>query len=102
MEFQLDPKKFDQYQTILIHEIALAIKIKLIEAGLEGEQLQETTSNMSASIASIIDDTTEIVSNGTEVHPYLAFRLNDDAIIHGGENSYTYDRLVSALNRAFE
>ena len=102
MELKLDTKKFDQYQEIFIGEITQTIMVKLIEAGLEGQQLEDTTASIAFNIASIIDDTTQIERDGVEARPYLTFREGDDKLIHYGENSYTYDVMMGAMKKLFK
>ena len=102
MELRLETEKFEGYQEIFISEIVESIMVKLIEAGLEGEKLEETTADIAFSIASIIDDTTAIESQGIEVKPYLTFRANDDEIIHCGENSNTYEYVTGVLKKLFD
>ena len=101
MELKLDLDKFDELQRILIHEIAQTIMIKLMENGLEGQQLEDATASVVFSLASIIDDTTSIESDGTEVKPYLTFRGDDEDIIHCGENSYLYDLTMASMKKLF-
>ena len=101
MELKLDFDKFDELQRILIHEIVETTMVKLMENGLEGQQLEDATASVVFSIASIIDDTTRIESNDIEVKPYLTFRGSDEELIHCGENSYTYDLTMGAMKKVF-
>lgn len=102
MEFKLEPEKFEESQEAFIREIIKSTMVKLIESGLEGRQLEEATANVAFSIASIIDDTTQIESNDALVKPYLTFRVSDDEIIHCGENAYTYEYVRKVLKELFD
>lgn len=102
MNLELDIEKYDEYQEIFIAEITEAIRVKLIEAGMEGSQLEHTTGNIAFSIASIIDDMTQIESDGAAIKPYLAFRTGDDELLHCGENSCTYEFMRIVLKRMFD
>ncbi len=102
MKLVQDTEKFDDYQIALIKEITQAVAVKLVEAGLHGELMENTTANIAFSIASILDDTTGIESNGDEVHPYLTFRSAESNLIHCGENAYTYEFLTQVLKEMFE
>ena len=102
MELKLDIDQHDKFQEVVIDEITRAIMVKLVEAGLEGGKLEEATANVAFSVASIIDDTTPIEAEGTEVHPYLGFRLEDGDINHCGENACTYEFVPIALKKLFE
>ncbi|MGD2116827.1 MAG: hypothetical protein PVG66_00565 [Chromatiales bacterium] len=102
MELKLDAEKYDEFQEIFIAEIIETIMVKLVESGLEGIKLEETTANLAFSIASILDDTTEIESDGVQVKPYLTFRASEDEIVHCGENSYTYEFVIGVLKKLFE
>jgi hypothetical protein len=104
MKFVLEPEKFEQYQEIFIKEIIQTIRVKLIESGVEGEKVEEITAFVAFSVASIIDDTTGMESDGVEAHPYLAFRDNDDSevVVHCGENAYTYELVTKILKEIFE
>ncbi len=100
MELKLDPDQYEKQQALLMGEMIEKISIKLLEAGIEGEKLQELTASLAFSIASVIDDTAGIEVNGMEVHPYLGFRVAEE-IIHCGENSYTYEHVYDLLNQRF-
>jgi hypothetical protein len=101
MDLKFDTEQFDKCQAILIHEIAQQIKIKLLEAGMEGEKLEENVAKITFSIANIIDDMAAIESDGIEVRPYLTFRVDDDVLIHCGENSCTNEFVYKTLNQLF-
>jgi hypothetical protein len=101
MELKFDTDQFDKCQRILIDEIAQRIKIKLMEAGMEGGKLEETVAKISFSIASIIDDMAAIESDGFEVRPYLTFRADEEVLIHCGENSYTNEFVHLTLKKLF-
>lgn len=102
MELKLDFDKFDERQAILMEEITRAIVVKLREAGLEGQKMEEITAAIAFSIASIIDDTTHMEADGVEVKPYLTFRGEGDELIHLGENSYTYEYVLRTLKKLFD
>ena len=101
MQLTLHTSKFEEHQAIFISEIVVRIKIKLQEAGVDPEKLEDLTAHIALSVAGIIDDTTSIEADGVEVHPYLAFRTNDDEIIHCGENSNTYEYVYGAMKKLF-
>ena len=102
MELKFDIEQFDKYQAILVDEIAQRIKIKLLEAGMEGEQLEDTVAKITFSIANLIDDMSAIESDGIEVRPYLTFRADEeDVLVHCGENSYTNEFVHLTLKKLF-
>jgi hypothetical protein len=101
VELVLAPKEFDEYQVILIQEIIEDIAVKLKEAGLSGETLENTTAHIAFSVASAIDDTAGIERDGVAVKPYLTFRTKDDEIIHCGENAFTYEYVPRLLDKLF-
>ena len=102
MRLVQDSDRFEQYQVALIKEITENIMVKLVEAGLQGELMENTTANIAFSIASILDDTSAIDADGDEVHPYLAFRAGESDLVHCGENAYTYEFLTGVLKEMFE
>ena len=63
--------------------------------------MEELTASLGFSIASMIDDTSSIEVDGVEVRPFLTFRVDDEAIIHSGENSETYEYVMGALKKCF-
>ena len=73
------------------------IRVKLQEAGLSGEKLEEATASIAFSVASTIDDTSAIEADGKEVHPYLTFRTSEEELTHCGENSYTHEFVYEVL-----
>ena len=97
MQLNLDPTLFDEQQFTLVRELVQSIRVKLQEAGLSGEKLEETTASIAFSVASTIDDTSAIELEGKEVHPYLTFRTSDDELTHCGENSYTHEFVYEVL-----
>ena len=102
MQLKLNPDKFDELQAVFIGEVIDTVRIKLVEAGVKGLEIEEITANIALSIASTIDDTAGIEVNGVEVHPYLTFRDEDDKLIHSGDNSYTYEFVHAALKKLFD
>lgn len=102
MDLKLEPEQFEKYQELFIEEITKTIMVKLVEAGLEGHKLEDATASIAFSIASIIDDTTSIESEGVEVNPYLTFRANDDDVVHCGENAYTYEFVMGIMKKLFD
>jgi hypothetical protein len=97
MQLNLDPTLFDEQQFILVRELVQSIRVKLQEAGLSGEKLEEVTASIAFSVASTIDDTSAIEVDGKEVHPYLTFRTSDEQLTHCGENSYTHEFVYEVL-----
>jgi hypothetical protein len=91
MQLKLDPTRFDEQQVLLVRELVQSIRVKLQEAGLSGETLEEATASIAFSVASTIDDTSAIEADGKEVHPYLTFRTSEEELTHCGENSYTHE-----------
>ena len=97
MQLNLDPTLFDEQQFFLVRELVQGIRVKLQEAGLSGEKLEEATANIAFSVASTIDDTSAIEADGKEVHPYLTFRTSDEELTHCGENSCTHEFVYEVL-----
>jgi hypothetical protein len=97
MQLNLDPTLFDEQQFILVRDLVQSIRVKLQEAGLSGEKLDEATASIAFSVASTIDDTSAIEVDGKEVHPYLTFRTSDEELTHCGENSYTHEFVYEVL-----
>ncbi|EGV32264.1 hypothetical protein ThidrDRAFT_1500 [Thiorhodococcus drewsii AZ1] len=101
MKLTLASSKFDEQQAIFTAEIVERIKIKLQEAGVEQDKLEDLTASIALSIAATIDDLAGIETDGVEVHPYLTFRTDEDELIHCGENAYTYENVYSAMMKLF-
>jgi len=102
MKLVQDSDRYDEFQIAFIKEITQTISVKLVEAGLHGELMENTAANIAFSIASILDDTTNIKSDNDDVHPYLTFRTDDNDLIHCGENAYTYEFVTDILKEMFE
>lgn len=101
MDLKLDTETYDEHQKIFTEELIRSVAAKLVEGGLEGLQMENLTAEIAFSIASILDDTTHIESDGVRVQPYLTFRASDDEIMHCGENAYTYELVTPILNKVF-
>ena len=101
MKLTTETSKFEEHQALFISDIVETITVKLKEAGVDSEKMEDLTASIALSIAGIIDDSANIEVNGVEVHPYLTFRVNDDEIIHCGENSYTYEYVYGMVKKLF-
>jgi hypothetical protein len=101
MQLKLDVSQFEKLQAIFTAEIVEKIKIKLLEAGLEQERLEDLTASIALSITGTIDDLAGIEEDGLEVHPYLTFRTDDDELIHCGEQSCTHELVYGAMRKLF-
>jgi hypothetical protein len=101
MQLKIDAETFDQHQQILMREIVEQIRLKLVEAGLSGEQLKDATGNIAFSVASTIDDTAMIQIDGIAVRPYLTFVSGEDELIHCGENSYAHEYVAEIIGQVF-
>ncbi|EXJ16450.1 hypothetical protein D779_0182 [Imhoffiella purpurea] len=97
----MDRSKFDERQAIFTAEIVERIKIKLQEAGVDQEKLEDLTAGIALSITGVIDDLAMLEVDGIEVHPYLTFRTDEDELVHWGENSYTYEKVYGAMRTLF-
>lgn len=101
MELIHDVEKFEALQEIFVREIIEQIRLKLLEAGFTGDNLKEATLSIAFSVASTIDDTAIIESDGVEVHPYLTFVGEEGQLIHCGENSSSHEFVASAIGKVF-
>jgi hypothetical protein len=102
MHLNLDPTRFEDQQVALVRTLVEGIRVKLQEAGLSGNQLEDATVSVAFSVASTIDDTSAIEVDGTEVHPYLTFRTSDDELTHCGDNAYTHEFVYEMLQKINE
>lgn len=102
MQLNLDPTLFEEQQAMLVRELVQSIRVKLKEAGLNGNNLEDATASIAFSVASTIDDTSAIEFDGTEVHPYLTFRTSDEELVHCGENSYAHEFVYEVLEQMRE
>lgn len=101
MELILDPDKFDKIQALFTRKIVEIVKVKAVESGLQGDQLERLTGEIAFSIASLLDDTSNAQAEGMEIRPYLTFRESDEGVVHCGENSETYEYVVDAIKKVF-
>jgi hypothetical protein len=102
MHLNLDPALFEEHQVVFVRALVQSIRVKLQEVGLNGNKLEDATASIAFSVASLIDDTSAIEVDGTEVHPYLAFRTSDEELTHCGENSYAHEFVYEALQEMHE
>jgi hypothetical protein len=101
MKLTLSNSEFDELQALFTAEIVERIKIKLQEADVGEDKLEDLTASIALSIAGVIDDVAGIEVDGMEVHPYLTFRTDEDTLIHWGENSYTFEQVYGAMRKLF-
>jgi hypothetical protein len=101
MQLKVEPTLFEEQQHLLVRELVLNIRVKLQEAGVRADKLEEATASIAFSVASTIDDTAAVEVDGTEVHPYLTFRTSEDELTHCGENSYTHEFVYDVLKEVF-
>ena len=102
MDLLYDPDRFDQLQAAFVREMVERVKLKLQEAGLSGTLMEDITAHIAFSLASALDDTSDIEVDGLAIHPYLTFRDADDNLVHSGDNSYLYEFVTGALKAQFE
>lgn len=102
MQLNLDSTLFEEQQALLIRDLVQSIRVKLQEAGLKGSELEDVTASVAFTVASALDDTSAIVVDGKEVHPYLTFRTSDGELTHCGENSYTHEFVYEALQQMLD
>jgi hypothetical protein len=102
MHLNLDATLFEEQQVAFVHALVQSIRVKLQEAGLDGSTLEDATTSVAFSVASVIDDTSAIEVEGTEVHPYLTFRTSDDELTHSGENSYMHEFVYEVSQKISE
>lgn len=104
MEFnlRLDSDEYDNQQVMFIGAIIEAVKTKLEEAGIKGEELKELTGNISFGVAALIDNSSSIEFEDKEVVPVLTFLEGEKNLIHCGGNSYTHEYVFGVLDEVFE
>lgn len=102
MHLNLDPTRFEDQQVALVRALVEGIRVKLQEAGLSGNQLEDATVSVAFSVASTLDDTSAIEVDGMEVHPYLTFRTSDEELTHCGDNAYTHEFVYEMLQKINE
>lgn len=98
LNLDLNLAKFDELQAILVDELVKTIQVKLAEAGLEKDKLNELTASLAFSITCLFDGIAAIESDGTEVHPFLAFQVDDD-LVHCGENAFMHELIYDVLGK---
>jgi hypothetical protein len=101
MELQLNSEKFEKRQDILVEELAKTIQVKLAEAGLERDKINDLTLKLAFSITCLFDGVSGIEADGIEVRPYLTFQI-DDELIHGGENSFMHELIYDVTGKLFK
>ena len=98
MDLQLDLAKFEERQAIFANELTKTIRVKLAEAGLERDKINELTLSLAFSITCMIDGISGIEADGMDVQPYLTFQI-DDELVHCGENSFMHELIYDVLGR---
>jgi hypothetical protein len=98
MNLQLNLAKFEEHQAVLVNELAKTIHVKLAEAGLERDKINELTLSLAFSITCMIDGISGIEADGMDVQPYLTFQI-DDELVHCGENSFMHELIYDVIGR---
>ena len=98
MDLQLDLAKFEERQAIFANELTKTIRVKLAEAGLERDKIDELTLSLAFSITCMIDGISGIEADGMDVQPYLTFQI-DDELVHCGENSFMHELIYDVIGR---
>jgi hypothetical protein len=101
MELKIDIEKYENLQEIFVAEIIQQIRLKLLQAGITGDELFNLTGEIAFSVTSTLDGNAMLERDGTEVNPYLVFSGEEDQIIHCGENSFTHEFVASEMDKAF-
>jgi hypothetical protein len=101
MELKIDIEKYETLQEIFVGEIIQQIRLKLMQAGVVGDDLVNLTGEIAFSVTSTLDGNAMIERDGTDVHPYLVFSGENNQIIHSGENSFTHEFVAGEMDKAF-
>jgi hypothetical protein len=101
MELKTDLDKYEELQEIFVGEIIQQIRLKLMQAGITGDDLTNLTGEIAFSVTSTLDGNAMIERDGIDVNPYLVFSGEEDEIIHCGENSFTHEYVASEMDKAF-
>lgn len=101
MKLKIDIEKYEALQEIFVGEIIQQIKLKLMQAGITGDELFNLTGEIAFSVTSTLDGNAMLEKDGTDVNPYLVFAAEDDQIIHCGENSFTHEYVAGEMDKAF-
>ena len=101
MDLELNPAQFEKRQAILVKELAKTIQVKLAEAGLEKEKVNELTLSLAFSITCMIDGISGIEADGMDVQPYLTFQI-DDELVHCGENSFMHELIYDLVGKLID
>jgi len=103
LKLNLNAEEYDQQQVIFIRAIIEDVKSRLEETGLSGDQLKDLVGNISFGIATLIDNSASIESEGKEIFPQLTFYSEDnDDLIHCGGNSYMHEYVFGVLDEIFQ
>jgi hypothetical protein len=79
MKLHVNEDKYDENQIELLHNMIVAIKDPLLEAGLTGKKLRDLTTSIAFGISSLIDCSEKTVTDRDEIlYPYLAFSIDDN------------------------
>lgn len=100
MNPKIDIEKYENLQEIFVAEIIQQIRLKLMQAGISGDELIDLTGEIAFSVTSTLDGNAMIERDGVDVNPYLVFS-NDDEVIHCGENSFTHEFVAGEIDKAF-
>jgi hypothetical protein len=98
MDLQLNLPKFEERQAILVTELARSIQVKLIEAGVERDKINDLTLSLAFSVSCLFDGVSVIEADGVEVQPYLTFQV-DDELVHCGENSNMHELVYEVIGK---
>jgi hypothetical protein len=101
MKLKIDIEKYENLQEIFVGELIQQIRLKLMQAGIVGDDLVNLTGEIAFSVTSTLDGNAMIERDGTDVNPYLVFSGEEDEIIHCGENSFTHEYVASEMDKAF-
>jgi hypothetical protein len=101
MNPKIDIEKYENLQEIFVGEIIQQIRLKLMQAGISGDQLIDLTGEIAFSVTSTLDGNAMIERDGVDVNPYLVFSNDEDEIIHCGENSFTHEFVAGEMDKAF-
>lgn len=98
MDLELNPPKFEERQAILVNELARTIQVKLIEAGVDRDKVNDLTLSLAFSITCLFDGVSGIEADGMAVQPYLTFQV-DDQLVHCGENSNMHELIYDVMGK---
>lgn len=97
-----DYDQFEFLQSVLAQAIGQTVKNELESRGLKPEIVKDLTADITFSIASILDGSSQFEIEGKILEPNITFKIAEDTLLYSEDGSWMHDDVYGWVYDLFE